>query len=58
MNKLNIFIVSDIEKNRYYVIRNNNKGILNIGDVKIEGSLVSICDTYIDAKTTAKNLTY
>ena len=58
MNKLNLFIISDISRERYYVIRNNDKGILSIGDVIIEGSLVSICDTYEDAKIIAKNLTY
>lgn len=58
MNKLNIFIISDIKRNRYYVIRNNTNGILSVGDVKIEGSLVSICDTYKDAEIITKNLTY
>lgn len=55
--KCKFLIISDIQKQRYYIVRNNADGLLSIGSFVVDGDLVSICDTYQDAVKILKNLT-
>lgn len=57
MKKSNLIIVSAPQKQKHYIIRSTNEDeLVLIGEVCIQGHIVSIANTYDEAVTIYNNL--